>query len=326
MSRRLPFGPDDKITEILKVSKFTLSAEVIPPRNGANQLDILDQVAKLTDAGAQFLAVTKGAGGSLRGGSLPIAQLIKETFQTPCIAHFTCRDLTPEEVENQIMDHHYFGIRNILALRGDPPSGTSEWVAKDGSYNYAYQLIEQIRKLNEGTYLERKNFNAGRREPTNFCIGAAAYPDHGDPNERLDFFRRKAGAGAEYGITQMLFSPESYSDFLEDCAKGGTFIPVLPGSRMIKSKTQALKMAERFQVAVSKEFLSWLPESDAEASPDQTCDAFLRLTEKFRSAGAPGIHLFVLSDTPVASLALKALHQNSCLEAKVAGRTYTETN
>lgn len=323
---RLPFGPDEKITDILKVSKFTLSAEVIPPRNGANQLDLLDEIAKLTSAGAQFLAVTKGAGGSLRGGSLPLSQLIKETFHTPCIAHFTCRDLTPEEVENQIMDHHYFGIRNILALRGDPPRGAPEWVAKEGSYNYAHQLIEQIRKLNSGEYLERKNFSVARREPTNFCIGAAAYPDHPDPKERLEFFRQKVDAGAHFGITQMLFSPESYSEFLEALSKAGISIPILPGSRMIRSKAQALKMAERFQVAVSKEFLGWLPETDQDATAEQTRDAFLKLTEKFRTAGAPGIHLFVLSDTPVASLALKALHHSSCLEAMASGRHYAESN
>src|ERR1700721_1746359 len=118
-----PFRSDIKLTDFLKQNGFTASAEIIPPRNGSEQRKILTQVQTLINAGAQFLAVTKGAGGSLRGGSLPIAQVIKEQLGVPCIAHFTCRDLTPHEVENQLMDHHYFGIRNILALRGDPPDG-----------------------------------------------------------------------------------------------------------------------------------------------------------------------------------------------------------
>jgi methylenetetrahydrofolate reductase (NADPH) len=117
------YEPDKKIIDIIGRGKTTVSAEVIPPRNGAHQLTVLQQIDKLIASGAEFLSVTKGAGGSLRGGSLPIAQTIKEKFNRPCIAHFTCRDLTPEEVENQLIDHHYFGIRNILALRGDPPQG-----------------------------------------------------------------------------------------------------------------------------------------------------------------------------------------------------------
>src|SRR5271156_2497976 len=104
-----PFRSDIKLTDFLKQNGFTASAEIIPPRNGSEQRKILMQVKTLIDAGAQFLAVTKGAGGSLRGGSLPIAQLIKEKFSVPTIAHFTCRDLTLQEVENQLIDHHYFG-------------------------------------------------------------------------------------------------------------------------------------------------------------------------------------------------------------------------
>src|SRR5580700_4650224 len=142
------FRSDIKLTDFLTQHAFTISAEVIPPRNGSEQLKILHQVQSLVQAGAQFLAVTKGAGGSLRGGSLPIAQVIKEQFSVPCIAHFTCRDLTPHEVENQLIDHHYFGIRNILALRGDPPNGIPNWQPRPGSYAFAYQLVEQIQGLN----------------------------------------------------------------------------------------------------------------------------------------------------------------------------------
>src|SRR5438105_1176854 len=104
---------DLKITEILANNPFTLSAEIVPPRNGSGMEGIFSQIQALIGAGAQYLAVTKGAGGSLRGGSLPIAISIKENFQKPVVAHFTCRDLLPEDVENQLIDHHFFGIRNI---------------------------------------------------------------------------------------------------------------------------------------------------------------------------------------------------------------------
>ncbi len=304
--------PDQKITDLLKTNAFTRSAEIVPPRNGVPMQVILDQIAALIAAGAQFLAVTKGAGGSLRGGSLPIAQLIKERFHVPCIAHFTCRDLLPEEVENQLIDHHLFGIRNILALRGDPPVGEKNWQPREGSYPYAYQLTEQIRALNDGRYLERKGFSVHERERTDFCIGAAVYPDHSNLEEQIEFFKKKVDAGAEFAITQMLFNADSYARFVDACAKAGLNVPILPGTRLLHSKKQAHRMAERFQISVAPTLLQQLPEQDA-ASQDAALETFSRFTDELRTKGAPGLHLFVLSDTELAACFLKQLQTKNAL-------------
>lgn len=253
------------------------------------------------------MSVTKGAGGSLRGGSLPIAQTIKEFFRLPCIAHFTCRDLLPEEVENQLVDHHLFGIRNILALRGDPPQGAPNWSPREGSYPYAYQLVEQIRALNEGKYLERKGFALEERERTDFCIGVACYPDHPNANERIEFFKRKIEAGAEFAISQMLFCPDSYERFLDEAANAHCLVPVLPGTRLLKSKAQAERMSKRFEISIPKWYLDLLPETDADADGARTLEAFFTFTEKIKTKGAPGVHIFVLSDTELAEQALSHL-------------------
>jgi len=296
----LGYRPDQKITDVIGRGGFTLSAEVIPPRNGTDEAKALDQIKKLIGCGAEFLSVTKGAGGSLRGGSLPIAHAIKDRFGVPCIAHFTCRDITPEEVENQLMDHHYFGIRNILGLRGDPPQGQAEWVAREGSYNYAYQLIDQIRRLNDGKYLERKGGGpAPENDPvkTDFCIGAACYPEHSDPKERIEFFKLKIDHGAEYGITQMIFDPDAYSDFLDKSARVGVSVPILPGTRVLKTKDQAIRMGERFGISIPKDYLTSLKEKDHPDSMRYALDAFYDFAEKMRAAGAPGMHLYVIADT-----------------------------
>jgi len=306
-----PFKPDLKLTEVLKQHSFTLSAEVIPPRNGAEQGKVLEQIQSLIGAGAQFLSVTKGAGGSLRGGSLPIAQAIKEQFKVPCIAHFTCRDLTPQDVENQLIDHHYFGIRNILALRGDPPDGIQEWKPRESGYHYAYELIEQIRKLNGGDYLKRVGGpQVTYQESTDFCIGAAAYPEHPVDEERLRFFKLKIDAGAHYGITDMLFDPEIYARFVDSCTKSGISVPILPGTRLLKSRTQARKMAAKFRVTIPESTLRALPESEGEtstAAPSYNIELFLNLVDKLKKYGAPGIHLYVISDTKGAVPALQQL-------------------
>ncbi len=298
---------DRKITEILSQENFTLSAEIVPPRNGTSSAQIRAQLERLVNAGTQFMSVTKGAGGSLRGGSLPIVQTIKEALGMPCIAHFTSRDLLPEEVENQLIDHHLFGIRNILALRGDPPQGIEGWVPREGSYPYAYQLVEQIQALNSGQYLERKGFKTEGREHTDFCVGVACYPDHPVDSERIEFFKRKIDAGAEYAISQMLFDADSYSRFLDECEKNQCAVPILPGTRLLKSRAQAEKMSKRFEIPVPEWYKAMLPETDAEATPERTLEAFFKFTDLLKTRGAPGIHIFVLSDTELANEAFRQL-------------------
>ena len=300
------FRSDIKLTDFLAQHVFTISAEVIPPRNGSEQQKILLQIQSLVQAGAQFLAVTKGAGGSLRGGSLPISQVIKEQFGVPAIAHFTCRDLTAHDVENQLIDHHYFGIRNILALRGDPPDGQTQWKAREGGYEYAYQLIEQIRNLNQGKFLPRPGGpQADGQEKTDFCIGAAAYPEHPNEEERIRFFELKVNAGAQFGMTDMCFDAEVYGRFIEACGKRGIQIPILPGTRVLKSRAQAERMASKFRVSIPKTTLARLPE---EGSPDGVArgvELFHELSEGMKKYGAPGIHVYVISDTTAASAAIQ---------------------
>ncbi len=308
MMTPLHYRADAKLSEVLSAGRFTLSAEVIPPRNGTEQAKVLAQIEALIAAGAQFLAVTKGAGGSLRGGSLPIAQMIKERYSVPCIAHFTCRDLTPPEVENQLMDHHYFGIRNILALRGDPPDGMPEWKPREGGYNYAHQLIAQIRALNEGRYMQRPGGPPSPEgEKTDFCIGAAAYPELPDEKQRIEFFKAKISAGAEYGITDMLFDPDRYGRFVELCQKHQVNVPILPGTRLLKTRKQAEKMAQKFRVSVPASILSKLPEEDSPDAVARGVELFLSLVDRLKHFGAPGIHLFVISDTTGAKAALQGL-------------------
>ncbi|MGZ3688568.1 MAG: methylenetetrahydrofolate reductase [Bdellovibrionota bacterium] len=307
----LPFRPDLKLTDVLSKQRFTLSAEVMPPRNGTEQRKVLEQIQGLIQSGAQFLAVTKGAGGSLRGGSLPIAQSIKEQFGVPCIAHFTCRDLSAFDAENQLMDHHYFGIRNILALRGDPPDGQPQWKAREGGYNYAYELIEQIRRMNEGIYLPRAGGPQvdGPAEKTDFCIGAAVYPEHPDEAQRIEFFKAKVDAGAQFAITDMLFDADAYGRFLDLCEKRHIDIPVLPATRLLKNRTQAQKMAAKFRVSIPAETLSALPEKDDADVISRGVELFMKLVERLEKLGAPGIHVYVISDTVGASAALAHLRE-----------------
>ncbi len=301
---------DKKVTDVLTEKTFTLSAEMIPPRNGDHMGPTFARLQQVVASGVDFLSVTKGAGGSLRGGSLPIAQTIKDQFEKPCIAHFTCRDLTPQDVENQLIDHHYFGVRNILALRGDPPMGQTDWQAPEGGYDFAYQLIEQIKQLNSGQYLKRVGYKVEEREPTDFCIGAAIYPEHPCAMERLEFARKKFEKGAEYGITQMLFDPQPYIALKGQLSAEDINVPILPGLRILRSQKQAKVMRTRFGCSVPQWYLDQLPQDHVKGETDPAViTPFLELVDRLRAGGAPGVHIFVLSDVDLCELAMSQLRE-----------------
>jgi len=210
-------------------------------------------------------------------------------------------------VENQLMDHHYFGIRNILALRGDPPDGQPDWRPRPDGYRYAHELIAQIRRLNHGQYLLRLGGPRSETQtPTQFCIGSAVYPEHPDPHERIDFFKQKVDAGAEYAITQMVFDSDAYGRFLDACEKARLNVPILPGTRILRSRVSARRTAEKYRVTIPDTTLKRLrPLQDADASA-RSLDLFLSLVDRLRRLGAPGIHVFV-TDTAIACQALSQL-------------------
>lgn len=294
------------IADILKSKKRTLSAEIIPPRNGTETDVILRQIGKLRAVPVDFISVTKGAGGSLRGGTLPIAQMIKERFQICSLAHFTCRDYTIQEIENALMDHHYFGVINILALRGDPPDGQPDhFQPAPNRHTYAWQLVNQIHKMNRGEYLLRPGFDkptGGPRATTNFCIGVAAHPEHEPHDDAVTYLARKVEMGADFAITQMLFSAEPYKRFLDSCAKRGVAIPVLPGVRILNNAATAERMASKFGVGVPRELIDALGKARTkEEGRAIGLDCAHKLCEQMLAAGAPGIHVFVMNDEVAAA-------------------------
>ncbi|MBI3543614.1 MAG: methylenetetrahydrofolate reductase [Deltaproteobacteria bacterium] len=315
--------PQPSIVELLKAKALTRSAEIIPPRNGSETDVILRQIERLKQVPVDFISVTKGAGGSLRGGTLPIAQLIKSRFDITALAHFTCRDYTIEEIENTLMDHHYFGVHNILALRGDPPEGKPDhFKPAPNRHSYAYQLVDQIRHLNGGEYIVREGFdkpaasgeasnpNLRKGSPTSFCIGVAAHPEQEPHDEAVEYFARKVENGAQFAITQMLFSAEPYARFLESCAKRGIHAPVLPGLRIVTQLATAERMTKKkeFGIKIPQAFMDKLASATSKEDGKKIGFEYtLKLCEQLVAAGAPGIHVFVMNDENSAAELLLSL-------------------
>ena len=221
-----------KITEF---KKPTISVELVPPKNGREIKPIIERVKRYRNR-LDFVSVTKGAVGSLRAGSLPLGFFIQENLKLPVVAHFVTREHSRFEIENELVDLHHFGIRNILALRGDPPAGSSEgW---KGEYKYAYLLVEQIKRMNQGIYLKGNGFK------TDFCVGVAGHPE----NFNKEFIERKIRAGADFIITQMVFSFDEFKDYVEAL---DVDIPVIAGIRVLKSMDEVKSTEDFFKVKVN---------------------------------------------------------------------------
>lgn len=315
------------VVGIIKSKTFSFSAEIIPPRNGTDFLEVFQNVEKLKSAGFEFISVTHGAGGALRGGTLPIAFQSQNVFGFTSIAHLTCRGVTAEELENILIDHHYFGIHNILALRGDPPDGIDEsFEPAQGGFAYAYQLVELIRRLNEGKYHLRKGYDSAAIDPkgpkdqyregmkTRFCIGVACYPEDPDGKD-IAYLQRKIEAGAEFAITQMILDFSLFETFyrrvLENCPPD--FI-VLPGIRVPSSYKQLQRMESKFGVTVCPNLMADMKkvENDPEAQKKVGIEWALDFTVKVKQMGCPGIHFFIMGDPhPVITLKADPALKNS---------------
>ena len=284
-----------KITEIIK-KKFTVSAEVVPPRNGSDPKEILDKIKSLKGK-VDFISVTKGAGGSLRGGTLPLSLFAKEQGVIP-VAHFVCRERTKAEIENEVIDYSYLGINNILALRGDPPAGAKdeEW---DGDYRYAYKLVEQINNLNYGRYIPRKNIDKTPYRQgikTDFCILVAGHPE--DPIEQeIKHIKEKIGAGAQVIMTQMIFSFDEYKSYVEALKENCIDLPVIAGVRPLVSLKQAESVERFFGLKVNTKIKEILKNAKSEQEAREKGIRYTKdMISRLKQYGAAGAHLFILDD------------------------------
>jgi len=295
------FKQDRKVTDILKEKDFVFSFEIVPPRNGVDPEGI-KQAAELLKSHASFASVTHGAGGSLRGGTMPICFYLKEEYGFTAVAHLTCREYSEQAMENVLIDHEYLGIRNILALRGDAPIGAEEYIVKENHYQFAYQLVEQISKLNRGEYLVRKGVDKGdvrRAARTDFCIGVASYPEE---EKGVEYLQEKIKRGAHFSITQMIVDVKNYLTFRDKFKD----FPIIPGIRVFRSLSQALKMKELFGIQIPDDLMIQLENASEEDQAKISLAHFINVKETLKKEKAPGMHFFILNDPQSAFEVMKA--------------------
>jgi methylenetetrahydrofolate reductase (NADPH) len=260
-----------KILDHLKNSSRTLfSFEILPPHTGESIQNLFENITPLMEFKPKFIDVTyhreevvfkKREGGLLeaksirkRPGTVAICASLMQKFHVDTVPHIICGGFTKEETEYALIDLHYLGIDNVLALRGDPVKGQMDFHPSPGGHAYASELVEQIAAMNLGRYLEEEIENP---IATNFCVGVAGYPEkHFEaPNMSHEYkwLKHKVSCGAEYVVTQMFFDNKSFFRYVERSRLEGIHAPIIPGLKPITTKKQLQLLASRFHIDIPEE-------------------------------------------------------------------------
>jgi methylenetetrahydrofolate reductase (NADPH) len=274
----------DTVAARLAVPGPKFSVEFMPPRNDAAVVQLWRTIRELEPLNPAFVSVTYGAGGSSRDRTIRVTGRIAAETRLLPVAHLTAVNHTVAELRHVIGSYAAVGVRNILALRGDPPGDPlAAWKPTPGGLNYASELVALCKSLGD------------------FCVGVAAYPemhpDSPDPDSDLRFFVAKLRAGADYAVTQMLFSADDYLRLRDRMTAGGVTTPLLPGIMPITSWAGLFKMARLASQQVPESLIRrFEPFADDPAAVRAEGVAFaIELAERLLPEGVPSLHFFTLN-------------------------------
>ena len=236
-----------KLTELFKNDKLSLSFEVFPPKTDTAFESVKHATEEIAKLRPSFMSVTYGAGGGTSKYTLDIAKNIKANYGVPTLAHLTCVSSTRETVRERIEDMKAAGIENVMALRGDIPSGLENADRSHWDYKHAVELVRELKESGAG-----------------FCIGGACYPEihpeSANQKEDIKYLKEKVDAGCEFLTTQMFFDNNLLYNFLYKIREAGITVPVVAGIMPITNAIQVKRaielsgshMPQRFKSLVDK--------------------------------------------------------------------------
>lgn len=314
-----------KVTEHLKTAKETLfSFEILPPLKGKSIHSIYDGIDPLMEFKPKFVNVTyhreefiykERDNGLLekiairkRPGTVGICAAIMNKYHVDAVPHLICGGFSKEETENALIDLQFLGIDNVLALRGDSIKTEATFKPHKEGHKYAVDLIHQISDMNAGNYM----MDDIQLEPTDFCIGAAGYPEkHFEAmnlTTDMHYLKAKVDAGAEYIVTQMFFDNQKYFDFVDSCRAIGITVPIIPGLKPIKTLEHITFLPKFFKIdypeALSKELLKCKDNKDVEALG---IEWGIQQSKELKERNAPCIHYYTMSNSSMVKAIAKEI-------------------
>ncbi|HEY7045252.1 MAG TPA: methylenetetrahydrofolate reductase [NAD(P)H] [Nocardioidaceae bacterium] len=272
-----------RIRELLATGERSYSFEFFPPKDDEGEARLWQAIRRLEPLRPTFVSVTYGAGGSTRDRTIRVTERIaSETTLTP-VAHLTCVGHDRDELRHIIGAYADAGVRNILALRGDPVAGPgTPWTPTPGGLTYASELVALVKTLGD------------------FSVGVAAFPEGHREALSLDadaqVLRAKADAGADFAVTELFFRPADYLAMVERANAAGVAIPIIPGIMPITNLRQIQRFAELSGREVPAEVVARF---DAVVEPADVrhvgVEIATQMCDKLLSEGAPGLHFYTLN-------------------------------
>lgn len=300
-----------KITEHIKKAneKTLFSFEIIPPKKGKSIEDLYANIDPLMEFKPPFIDVTTSREEyvyvekeglldrkvtRMRPGTVGICAAIKHKYDVDTVPHVLCGGFTKEETEYLLVDCHYLGIDNVMALRGDAMSHQKYFEASKGGHQYAKELVSQIQNLNKGKYLHDvvESDNCA-----DFCIGVAGYPEkHLEaPSLQTDLKRlkEKVDAGADYVVTQMFFDNKKYFEFVEAAKNIGITIPIIPGIKPIAVKKHLQLLPQVFRIDIPENLIKEVDACKTNKQVRQVGIEFaIQQSKELLAAGVPVLHYY----------------------------------
>ncbi|OGW86756.1 MAG: methylenetetrahydrofolate reductase [NAD(P)H], partial [Omnitrophica bacterium RIFCSPLOWO2_01_FULL_45_10b] len=276
-----------KIADCYRTKKHTFSFEFFPPKTDEGETKLFQTITQLKSLHPSFVSVTYGAMGTTRDNTIRIVEKIKNEIGLEAAAHLTCVGHTQDDIEAVLAELHERGVENIVALRGDPPKGETEFKPVPNGFRYGSELVRFI----------RKHPKYGKA----FSLAVAGYPEGHieckDKGKDLQHLKQKVDGGADVVITQLFFNNRDFFDFVDRCRKIGITIPIVAGIMPVTHGPQIQRFASMCGASIPKVMQEAIQEFGENQS---SVEAFgieyaTKQCRELLDSGIPGIHFYTLN-------------------------------